>query len=100
MGKSQIKHLNSGIIEITVTGIKGYVRLQETSDHVYCAITTFVDPEHRDHGAGAKLYEAVIEFVRKENAKFSATCPYIVCKADEDKSIKDIYVPKTVTPTN
>lgn len=90
--KSTIKNKNNNIIEISFDDKNSYIRLQKLENNIFCAITTFVDPTQRGKGIGNKLYDEMIKYIKSNNAKFKATCPFIVDKAKEDKNIKDIYL--------
>jgi predicted GNAT family acetyltransferase len=93
MANYSIAKKNSGVIELTITNLSdAYVRLQDMGSNVYCAITTFVAPTLRGQGVGKKLYKALVEFIRDSKAHFSATCPFIVQIAENDKTIQDIYL--------
>jgi predicted GNAT family acetyltransferase len=90
--KVTIKPRNNGIIEIAYEEKGSYIRLQQINPDLYCVITTFVDANQRGKGLGEKLYLEMIKFIRENKAKFKATCPFVVAKANQDKSIKDIYL--------
>jgi predicted GNAT family acetyltransferase len=97
MQKYQISKRNSNIVEISLTkSPDSHIRLQTLNNNVYCAISTYVNPSDRGNGFGKVLYECMIDYVKKEKAKFSATCPFIVDLADQDKTIKNIYISKAV----
>lgn len=89
---STIKNKANNIIEIGFEDKNSFVRLQKLDDGNYCAITTFVDPNQRGKGIGNKLYLEMIKFIRTNNVKFKATCPFIVEIAKNDKSVKDVYL--------
>ena len=86
-----IKNRNN-IIEILFVDCDSYIRLQKCDDGIFCVVTTFVDPKYRGKGIGGKLYLEMIKFIRGNNVKFRATCPYIAEKAKNDKLVKDIFV--------
>jgi predicted GNAT family acetyltransferase len=91
--KYQIHKRKDDILEIKLDGFDGsYLRIQKLDDKVYCAINTFVDPTHRGEGIGKKLYDALIEFIKSENAQFKATCPFVVEIAQQDKENKKLYI--------
>jgi predicted GNAT family acetyltransferase len=97
MKKYQIVKRNSNIVEIQLTKYPdSHLRMQKLDGNVYCAISTYVNPDDRGQGIGKLLYQAMLEYIREQNAKFSALCPFIVDLADEDKTVKDIYVTKIV----
>ncbi|MDR1235176.1 MAG: N-acetyltransferase [Mycoplasmataceae bacterium] len=60
---------------------------------VYCAVSTHVFFDDRGHGIGKLLYQAMIDYIRKQKAKFNAACSFIMKQADLDKTVKDIYLP-------
>lgn len=92
MANYKVKKFNSDICEISIPKYKdSYIRVQLIQEHLYCAISTFVSPEDRGEGIGGALYDTLLKFIRDHKAHFAATCPFIVQKADEDKSVKDIY---------
>jgi predicted GNAT family acetyltransferase len=91
--KYQVHNRKDDILEIKLVGVENsYLRLQKLTDKVYCAITTFVDPNTRGEGVGKKLYEALIDYVKTNDAKFKATCPFVVELAQQDKINKNRYI--------
>jgi predicted GNAT family acetyltransferase len=93
MKKYQIGKRNSNIIEIKLNRYpESHLRLQLLDNNIYCAISTYVNPNDRGQGIGKLLYQAMLDYVRSQKAKFNAMCPFIVDLAERDSSIKDIYV--------
>jgi predicted GNAT family acetyltransferase len=90
--KPVIKNKSNDIIEILFENKNSYIRLQKCDENTFCVITTFVDPSYRGKGIGNDLYLEMIKFIRSNNVKFKATCPYIAEKATKDESVKDIFV--------
>jgi predicted GNAT family acetyltransferase len=97
MEKYKITKRNSNIVEINLVQFQdSHLKLQLLNDKVYCAISTYVNPNDRGKGIGKSLYECMIDYIRKEKAQFTAACPFIVDLADHDKTISDIYISKIV----
>ncbi|MDR0825682.1 MAG: N-acetyltransferase [Mycoplasmataceae bacterium] len=92
MSKVNINHKNSKAIEFNTERNKAHLDMILVKEGVYCIVSTFVDDTLRGQGVGKVLYKAAIDYIKKQNAKFYATCPYAAALADEDKSIKDIYI--------
>ncbi|MDR1991351.1 MAG: N-acetyltransferase [Mycoplasmataceae bacterium] len=93
MIKYQIKKKQSGVIELYLDKHpESRIILLTTAKNTYCVVSTHVDINERGKGIGKSLYLAMIEFIRKQHAKFSATCPFIAELANTDKSVKDVYI--------
>jgi predicted GNAT family acetyltransferase len=93
MKNYQISKRNSNIVEIKLSKYPtSHLRMQLLDNNIYCAISTYVNPDDRGQGIGKLLYSAMLDYVREQNAKFSAMCPFIVDLANHDKTVKDIYV--------
>ncbi|GHU31930.1 hypothetical protein FACS1894166_04290 [Bacilli bacterium] len=92
MSKVTINHKNSKAIEFNTERNKAHLEMILVKDNVYCMVSTFVDDTLRGKGIGKVLYQAAVDYVKKQNAKFYATCPYVAALAEEDKHIKDIYI--------
>ncbi|MDR0675203.1 MAG: N-acetyltransferase [Mycoplasmataceae bacterium] len=95
MKNYQINKRNNNIVEIKLNKYPdSHLCMQLLNSNIYCAISTYVNPNDRGQGIGKLLYQSMLDYVRSQNAKFNAMCPFIVDLADQDKSIKDIYVTK------
>ncbi|MDR2369515.1 MAG: N-acetyltransferase [Mycoplasmataceae bacterium] len=93
MTNYQINKRNSNIVEIVLNKYAdSHLRMQLQDNEIYCVISTYVDPTHRGQGVGKLLYQAMLDYVRKQKAKFSAVCPFVIDLAQHDKSVQDIYV--------
>ncbi|GHU27404.1 hypothetical protein FACS1894152_4000 [Bacilli bacterium] len=92
MSKVNINHKNSKAVEFTAERNQAHLNLILVKENVYCIVSTYVNDNLRGKGIGKVLYEAAIAYIRKQNAKFYATCAYAAALADADKSIKDIYI--------
>ena len=53
---------------------------------------TEVDEEFSGHGLGKKLVEAAVTFVRENDLKLAATCPYAIVVLMRDKSATDVFI--------
>ncbi|GHU47972.1 hypothetical protein FACS1894218_3630 [Bacilli bacterium] len=97
MSKVNVNHKNSKAVEFNTERNRAHLDLILVKENIYCIVSTYVDDNLRGKGIGKVLYEAAVEYVRKQNAKFYATCAYAAALADEDKSIKDIYIKDLTT---
>ncbi|MDR0739274.1 MAG: N-acetyltransferase [Mycoplasmataceae bacterium] len=95
MEKYLVEKKNSNMYQLTLKQYPtSFLMMQLLDQQLYCVISTHVDFDQRGKGIGTHLYKAMLDFIRKEKAKFNATCPFIVKLADLDQTIKDIYQPR------
>ena len=88
-----IKHTNTdknGIFEIFDNDKAiGELTYNKSFDNVIIADHTYVDDEYRSMGIAKKLFDSFIEFVKTNDFKVIALCPYVKRKFDEDDSLSE-----------
>ncbi|WP_035446265.1 GNAT family N-acetyltransferase [Atopobacter phocae] len=80
-----IKHEGQAFVYVNEEGQKlaelTYVSMGE---QVINANHTFVDPSLRGQGIADQLFQALIEYARKEQVKIHPTCSYVVRKMSDE----------------
>jgi len=67
--------------------------LSFTEDKQTLTIThTFVEPDHREKGLGAKLIAALVDDARKNKQKIDPVCPYADAQFEQHSEYKDVLL--------
>ncbi|AIC96235.1 MULTISPECIES: GNAT family N-acetyltransferase [Shouchella] len=53
---------------------------------------TFVDPEYREQGLGAKLVSSLVDDARTQKQKIDPVCPYAKKQFDQHPEYKDVLL--------